>query len=243
MAETFTALLIAHVLADFVFQTDGMIRRKARIPVLLLHALVVLALLLAAFGRLDVPALYLLALAHLVIDAVKVRFGDSLRPFLLDQGAHLATLGIATLAVPDLWAQSLWMAVDPGTARTVLAVLLYVAGFTVAVRAGGFAVGKLLAPMTPHWVRARILSGGFPGAGRIIGQLERGLTFALVLIGQPTGVAFLVAAKSVMRFNATREDRSMAEYVIIGTLASVAWALAAAYGTQWLAQAIGIAPP
>ena len=51
--------------------------------------------------------------------------------------------------------------------------------------------------------------------GQYIGQLERTLIFLFVLIGQPTGVGFLVAAKSVFRFGDLKEheDRMEAEYI------------------------------
>ena len=65
----------------------------------------------------------------------------------------------------------------------------------------------------------------------MIGLMERGLIFAFLLIGQPEGVGLLIAAKSILRFGAVRDDRALSEYVIIGTLASVGWALAAGYGT------------
>ena len=60
---------------------------------------------------------------------------------------------------------------------------------------------------------------------------ERGLIFLLLMVGQPTGVGFLIAAKSVLRFDTTAKDQSAGEYVIIGTLASFGWALLCAYGT------------
>ena len=37
MPETFAALLFAHVLADFIFQTNWMVAHKRRLPVMLAH--------------------------------------------------------------------------------------------------------------------------------------------------------------------------------------------------------------
>ena len=53
-----------------------------------------------------------------------------------------------------------------------------------------------------------------------------------MLADQPDAIGFLIAAKSILRFNelARDSDRRASEYVIIGTLASFAWALAAAFG-------------
>ena len=84
-----------------------------------------------------------------------------------------------------------------------------------------------------------------PGGGRVIGLLERGLIFALVLLGQPEGVGLLLAAKSILRFGAVKDDRAASEYVIIGTLASFGWALIAGYGCLALLaalQPLGIPP-
>jgi hypothetical protein len=47
----------------------------------------------------------------------------------------------------------------------------------------------------------------------------------MVLFGQAQGVGLLIAAKSILRFGAVKDDRRLSEYVIIGTLASFGWAL------------------
>ena len=66
---------------------------------------------------------------------------------------------------------------------------------------------------------------------RAIGYLERGLIFLVVLGGMAEGIGFLIAAKSVLRFGTVREEAKLSEYVSIGTLASFARALVAAFGT------------
>lgn len=74
-------------------------------------------------------------------------------------------------------------------------------------------------------------------AGRTIGNLERMLVLTLVLAGELSAVGFVVAAKSIVRWEMTR---SRAEYFLIGTLASVGTAVA----TGLLARAwIGAALP
>ncbi len=66
----------------------------------------------------------------------------------------------------------------------------------------------------------------------------------LVLAGEPDGIGFLIAAKSILRFNelAGDADRHVSEYVIIGTLASFAWAIATGYATVAALHALGAAP-
>ena len=86
--------------------------------------------------------------------------------------------------------------------------------------------GKVLEP----------LEGGFKDAGRIIGHYERLLIFLFVLADAPTAIGFLIAAKSVFRFGDLTDTtrRKNAEYLIIGTLMSFAYALVVSYSTRFV---------
>jgi hypothetical protein len=101
------------------------------------------------------------------------------------------------------------------------------AGLIATVWAGGHAVRALMhglkLPTEPH---------SLPLGGQLIGRLERAMILMLVLAGQPGAIGFLIAAKSILRFNELARDGDRAsEYVIIGTLASFAWGLGAAFAT------------
>lgn len=222
MIESITALLFAHVLADFVLQTNWINRNKAHPGVLMLHAAIVWATAALALGQLDRIEVLALAAVHLAIDAIKIygRF-TRLSGYLTDQAAHLATIVAVAAWVPDLWATGSW-----ATLPKLLPLMALASGLVIALRAGEFAVGLL---MRPHG--ARIRNNGLKDGGRLIGWLERGLIFLFVLINLPLGVGFLVAAKSVLRFGTATKDQRTAEYVIIGTLASFGWALIVAFAT------------
>lgn len=240
MIATFTALAFAHVLADFIFQTNWIAANKHRFPILLLHTAIVFATLFAATGSLDLIPLAALTAAHLVIDAIKVAMGKPHRvqvtglwPFLADQAAHIATLIITAMLAPTLWANGHWAGHD-----WLLPLMAITTGLTLATIAGGYAVGFLMGPLAPP-----TLPSGLKQGGKVIGLLERGLVFLLVLVGQAGGIGFLIAAKSILRFNTTSANagddeanhQSASEYVIIGTLASFGWALAVSFGTMtWL---------
>jgi hypothetical protein len=238
MTETLAALLFAHTLADFVLQPGWMARGKGAVHVLLAHVGIVAVTAWAAAGFPLHPAILLLAALHLATDALKVWvLGDRLAGYLADQALHLATiLGIA-LWQPGLYAAGLWaqgLAPLPGAALELLPqAMAYATGAIVATLAGGHAIGKLLAPFLQ--ARPSLTEDSLDDAGRIIGLLERGVAYFLVVVGQPAGVGFLIAAKSVLRFTAAKDDRRVSEYVIIGTLASVGWALAAGYAALGLA--------
>lgn len=228
MIETFAALLFAHVLADFVFQTNWIAENKLRAHVLLLHGLIVLATAAAATGRIDAWHIGVLALVHVAIDWAKGRFApDGLKGFVADQSAHLATLGVISFLVPSLFAGGFWAGLTFLPALMTLA-----AGLILVTRAGGFAVGLLMQP----W--AEDVPKGLTNGGKLIGLLERGLIFLLILVGQPVGIGFLIAAKSVLRYETTSDDQRAGEYVIIGTLASFGWALLFSYATVGLMSAL-----
>jgi len=229
MIETFTALLFAHVLADFVLQTGYMVRQKKSPAVMVLHTAIVLATAQAATGQIAAPELLVLAGLHLLTDAAKTHGNfNSFSAFMADQAAHLLALVAIAAYAPGLWSTGAWAA-----APAALPLMALAAGVIVATRAGGFAVGLLMAGYS-----ADDLPEGLPHGGQLIGLLERGLVFLLVLVGQPAGIGFLIAAKSILRFDTASKDQKASEYVIIGTLASFGWALVAAYGCAWLLSAL-----
>ncbi len=220
MYETLAALLFAHALADFVLQPAAMAAGKRRPLVLLSHGAVVLATAIAATGSLH-PALLALAALHMATDYTKARIGRGFSAFVADQAVHLATLLAVAATAPAIFGAGVW-----ATLPHLAAMFALAAGAIFAIRAGGFAIGQLMQP----WAEDITLDG-LPGGGRAIGHLERGLIFLMVLGGMAEGIGFLIAAKSVLRFGTVREEAKLSEYVIIGTLASFAWALGAAFGT------------
>lgn len=63
--------------------------------------------------------------------------------------------------------------------------------------------------------------------GRLIGDLERIVLTIVVAAGSYAALAFLVAAKGVVRFDEFEDNREFAEYFLIGSLSSVLVALCA----------------
>lgn len=158
-----------------------------------------------------------------------------LRAFLLDQAAHLWLLGLfARLLPPGLLRP--W----PGAAPLLGVVAgLSPAGYLghpawwrlaavyVGVILGGAVLVRLalkawrLAPELPAFGSPE---RSVPSVGAYVGMLERALLLTLLLLEAPAAVGFVVAAKSVARFKEL-EDRSFAEYYLVGTLMSVVVAM------------------
>jgi hypothetical protein len=246
MLETAVALVLAHLLADFVLQTDAMVRDKGRPLVLLGHVGIVTAATWATLGFAPVPLLLLIVAAtHFAFDLAKQRSAAARRArgvepgfsaFATDQAAHLAVIAVVAGLWPGAWSAGLWadpavLARLPTFVRLPEAMAL-VAGLLATVWTGGYAVRELMAglklPIDPA------TDTSLPQGGQLIGRLERLMILMLLLADQPDGIGLLIAAKSILRFNElAREasDRRASEYVIIGTLASFAWAIATAWAT------------
>lgn len=62
------------------------------------------------------------------------------------------------------------------------------------------------------------------GAGAIIGIIERIIAITFMFLSEPTAIAILFTAKSIIRFESTK-DRPFAEYYLVGTMSSVAFAI------------------
>jgi hypothetical protein len=233
MIDVFIALLLAHVIADFLAQPDVMIRRKTEPAILLLHIGIVFALSWAALGG-DWQLALAVAGAHLLIDAIKTwavprTWRDTLPVFIGDQVAHVATLIAAAVLVPSAVSAGIWT----DHVETLRAPVTLVSGAIISIWAGGYAVGLLMRPYLAQFGAEDGGPGadGLDNAGRIIGKLERALIFLFICVGQTAATGFLIAAKSVLPFDTASKGQKAGEYVIIGTLASFGWGLASGYAT------------
>lgn len=230
-------MLAAHLLADFVLQPDWMVARKARYGVFGLHVLIVTGLSAVFLGSFPWIILGAIFGSHAALDFVKTRLGgDGPRAFVGDQIGHVAVIGLLAALFPLAADGGCWEAwLDPevlGWCRVGVAVGC---GVILTGPVGGILIGKLTEPLRREVAEAEAARGasavdGLAGGGRMIGWLERLLAVLFYLIGQPTGIGFLLAAKSILRFGEIKESsqRKMAEYIIIGTFLSFGWALVVA---------------
>lgn len=230
------ALVTAHLLGDFVFQSRRMIARKTNVLVLTGHALVVAALSYALAGAWAIWEIFVVILiTHAAIDFIKVaskRHG--LRAFSLDQGAHLAVIGVLIWRL-DLAPVALSWVTRFG--NRVTEVLVVTAAVIAASKVSGIIIEKAIRPFQEQ-LPASVREQGFLAGGGTIGRLERLLILVFVLMGEPGAIGFLIAAKSVLRFGELRDHRKEAEYVIIGTMWSFVCGLVIALGARAVLGAI-----
>jgi hypothetical protein len=222
MKELIVILVAGHLLGDFVLQTDLIARAKHRWWVQLLHALIVAAVTTALLGALRIWLIAVVFIAHFIIDLAKSwRGGNGVWGFIIDQVAHIIALTAIAASFSAAAQQSIWVAYFPA----YLKGLILISGLILSVPAGSILIGKATAPLVDQLDSN--LSQGLRNGGKWIGQLERALTFLLVLTGQTTAIGFLFASKSILRFGEIKEpsQRKQSEYIIIGTLMSFGWAL------------------
>jgi hypothetical protein len=229
MKEVIAILIAGHLLSDFVLQTDSMAHAKQRWRVQLPHALIVAAVTTALLGDLRIGLIAAVFAAHLVIDLAKSWYRDnSVRVFIMDQVAHGLALIVIARGFSTTFDRSIW---HPYSVTYLKGVVL-ISGLILTVPAGGVLIARATAPLASQLDSA--LSQGLTNGGKWIGQLERALTFLLVLIGQASAIGFLIAAKSILRFGEIKEpsQRKQTEYIIIGTLMCFGWGILCAHLTD-----------
>ena len=231
-SETLLALLIAgHLLADFAFQTRRMVEGKGRLGWLALHAAVVAvvqaAVALPLLSMRALPLIAGLAIAHAAIDRLKTAAArpSALGPFLADQAAH----GVVLVVVWFLWTPApVWPAPLLPLFEAVVGAWSVVAVLAAAYAFNGHGGAAIVAAVLDRHRLDEVTDGITEeerSRGRTIGVLERVILVTLVIVGQWGALGFVIAAKSIARFK-DLDQRDFSERYLIGTLTSVAVAIA-----------------
>ena len=234
------ALLLAHLVTDFVFQSSRLVQRKegGETGGYLEHG-IVHYVSAATLGGFFLPGAFLsfrfqlillgLTFVHLLIDFVKIRLagahltGEGTLPFVIDQIAHAATVCVAAwLLVPSVpftdFVKPLEALRGAGN-RILLAAVVYVA----VIFAGGYLIRFLTRPLMAG-VHTRESREDLVHAGMYIGRLERFLVLTALLLHSPATIGLIVAAKSIARYPEFKNEQ-FAEYFLIGTLLSISIAI------------------
>lgn len=218
--------LCAHVLGDFALQPSRFVqhkrRRKAASGYLYLHCFIHGALVYLFTGMWQqwlVPAI--VTVTHFGIDFWKLHQKESASSFITDQLLHLAVLLVLWLQVTGSWTAVLpWL--QALLNNEVFWVLLF--GYAAVIWPTAFLLGFATRRWRNQVQDVRISNGktSLSEAGKWIGIFERILILTFVVTEHYEGIGFLIAAKSILRFNDLKENdnRRETEYVLIGTLMS-----------------------
>jgi hypothetical protein len=237
------AIYLAHLLTDFIFQTNRLVEQKRRghYSAYLFHGVVhyLSAITIIGFvfsGSLFSLRMHLviaaLTLAHLLIDLAKIQLArkypicDGAWAYVTDQILHFFTIVIAAwLLSPGVGLSELGTLVQH--ARLIPNKFLAVPVIYVGVVFGGgylirFLVGSLAAGVKSH--SQDRANEQLQNAGLYIGWLERFLVVTALLLQSPATVGLILTAKSIARYPEFKSER-FAEYFLIGTLLSISMAL------------------
>jgi len=217
------ALLAGYMISAYAYPGIAMLESSARgwrsvvrrLVVLLVQATVALPVL----GLTGQCTLLVILSVALAAQWPLIASPQTLRRFTRIQSYHLGGLLVAWILltwspIPQTAPGTPWSAAMPhGPAWVSWALSL---GLVAFVLRGGMVITALVLRLFPSLP----LDPDAARMGRTVGLLERALTLLLVVLGQWSAVALVVAAKSLARFEALKE-RHFAEYYLIGTLTSL----------------------
>ncbi|HEX4758681.1 MAG TPA: DUF3307 domain-containing protein [Terracidiphilus sp.] len=233
MQLTFMALLLAHLLSDFLLQPQWIFHNKAkRIWPLICHGLIHYGLAWACllfFAPATWQSIFSQIIilgyvaVHLIIDRLKHRLiagkpsRDNWRVFLSDQALHILALTIATAILTQSSATEIIHFLQPSQSdKTHLleAAIIYIA----VVFGGGYLIRYLTKGLQirAHTAAPEMLKN----AGLYVGWLERFMMITAIAMQSPALVGLILTGKSIARFPEFKEPR-FAEYFLIGTLLSI----------------------
>ncbi len=238
------SLLAAHILADFYWQptkwVTGKRRKVFRSKYLYYHIAVVFITSYVLLGnwRNPLPAIFI-AILHAVIDIIKLKFDtkNTTTWFVSDQIMHVISIlfvvGIITgQAEPTFETVLQWLQMPKSMALLT--------GLLLCLNPVSYMVGMMTRPWRQELERlVPNADDNLANAGRWIGISERLLIFIFVLISQFSAIGFLIAAKSLLRYNDKSSNEIPAayitkksEYVLVGTLLSYTSAIIIALLTK-----------
>ncbi|WP_372773412.1 DUF3307 domain-containing protein [Mangrovibacterium sp.] len=236
----FLRLLMAHLLADFLFQPNSWVadkqKRKIKSAKLFYHIIVVTAL--SALFTIDLfewQILLYIFIFHYIIDLAKIYLKpkslSDLSWFLIDQFFHFVLLFLICLIFDRNLFQFAENQIDVLFSRNSFILLI---AYFIIISPSGIIINLA----TRNW-QDQINQGDEPNlrnAGKWIGVLERVLVLTFLLAGQFQAIGFLIAAKSILRFSVKSEvnARIMSEYVLVGTLISFTIAVFVGIATRSL---------
>ena len=213
--ELFLCLLLAHLVADFMLQTAKSCKHKREYKwhsgCHYGHAAVVFALSwLAAWNLGFWWCALTIGATHLAIDLWKSHREENVKWFVVDQVLHVAILA----GVAALWCANAVWSVPFGIAPKNIALAVAV---IVCWKPANIFIKLMLKHYSVNVPEAHSDSGF--NAGALIGNIERWLILAFVIMQRYEALGLLIAAKSIIRFG--EKETAKTEYVLAGTLMSI----------------------
>ena len=212
--ELVLCLVLAHLAADFMLQTEKSCKDKKekhwKSPHLYVHAVIVFGLSwLVSWDVCFWWGALIIGTAHLGIDIWKSYRKDNVMWFALDQAFHLLVIAGVAYAWTNCHDWGLPFGVE------LWHVAAAVSSF-VCWKPANIFIKLMLKHYSVNMPAEE--EEGF-NAGALIGTIERWLILIFVGLQRYDALGLLIAAKSIIRFS--EKDTAKTEYVLAGTLLSI----------------------
>lgn len=224
--EILLKLVAAHFISDFILQPKSWVDDRNtshfKSHKLWYHGLVTVLIVLILCGLSLWWMALIIGVTHVVLDGLKSYRKQNTLWFILDQTAHL-------LIIIILWALSAGLKMDFTAIHNLYnspKMWLYISSILFLSWPAGMLIGHYTAPWREKLKTSAGAEQGLEKGGMHIGIIERLLIFFLFLAGRFEVIGFLVASKSLLRFNEKERPEAKTEYLLIGTLLSVGLSLA-----------------
>ena len=210
----FFCLVLAHLVADFVLQSNKVCRDKAEKKwkswYHYVHALIVFGLSwLVSWCLYFWWCALVIGATHFAIDMWKSYREENVTWFAVDQILHIAVM--AGVAIRWCSVNEWSMPMDIPVKCVALAIAII-----VCWKPANIFIKLMLKHYSVNMPEEK--ASGF-NAGALIGDIERWLILVFVLMQHYEALGLLIAAKSIIRFS--EKDTEKTEYVLAGTLMSI----------------------
>lgn len=215
-------ILLSHLVTDFILQPRKWVTSRKEYHFssgyLYLHGFITALVALMLIGWQYWPVAIILLVSHTIIDGWKSYQKENFIYFLIDQCLHL-------LVIAGCWYFIFFKPADLITYRETLNNNADFWIITTAFIFLSFPSGILIGQLTKKWRDQLPDSEGLASAGKWIGIIERIIILIFILLNQYEAIGLLIAAKGIVRFNENNRPEIKTEYLLIGTLISIALAL------------------
>ena len=227
----FANLLLAHLVGDFLLQSNALCESKERkhhkSAFMYVHALIIALLSWVAIGNYHLWGYaVIIGVTHLMIDIAKSYVKtQTLVWFVGDQILHIFVLLIVSYFIGNGWEPFAWI---PQNYALILPAFL--STVIICTKPANIFIKMILTRYEIDLPKAK--DKELKNAGALIGNLERLLSLVLIIAGQFGAVGFIITAKSILRFR--DYERAKTEYVLAGTLLSFGIAIICGCIIKWL---------
>ena len=217
-----TKLILAHLVTDFILQPKSWVEDRTQKHYasvkLYLHGAMTGLLAWVLIGWQYWLVALVILVTHTIIDGWKSYQKPTVVYFLADQFMHLIVIIACWYFTFKQWNDVLhgWQQINMR-----VSIWKTIAAFIFITTPAGILIGQF----TSKWREKIADAESLADAGKWIGIVERTIILIFVLYNQFSAIGLLVAAKGIIRFNEKDRQEIKTEYLVIGTLMSIALAI------------------